>query len=265
MKLDFLLDKGSGAMNEDVILVAHPTFGVFDGATALVKRAQDKVTGGFAAATIAKETFQQKGDLMDLAKEANKRIWSAMVSAGVDTGFKPNLWGTTAALVRLNREYFEFFQVSDSIILLIMRDGSFRLPASPKDHDAHVLTKWKKMGTPNLPPLEALREDLLALRLRMNEDYGVMDGESEACGFFNAGKLKVQGISHILLFTDGLFIPKENPKAEHNWGEFVRVYKKGGLKGVLKQVRGMEDSDPYMLRYPRYKLHDDASAIAITL
>ena len=59
-KVETLLEKGSGELNEDVLLETDDLFGVFDGATSLDRRRfADGLSGGLLAARIAASTFQE--------------------------------------------------------------------------------------------------------------------------------------------------------------------------------------------------------------
>ena len=62
-----------------------------------------------------------------------------------------------------------------------------------------------------------------------------------------------------------MFIPKADPDAEEDWDYYGRLYLEGGLDKMYDAVREKENSDPESIKYPRYKLHDDATAIAIDL
>ncbi len=70
-------------------------------------------------------------------------------------------------------------------------------------------------------------------------------------------------VETILLLTDGMFIPKANPDAEENWNDYAAHYHESGLDGLFRFVRETEASDPSLTVYPRFKLHDDSSAVAI--
>jgi len=60
-----------------------------------------------------------------------------------------------------------------------------------------------------------------------------------------------------------MFIPKEDPDGEDDWNYYAQLYKEGGLKRIYSIVRELEKSDPELIKYPRYKLHDDASGVAV--
>ena len=62
-----------------------------------------------------------------------------------------------------------------------------------------------------------------------------------------------------------MYIPKADPDGAEDWEYCVQLYQRGGLDALYDAVRKKENSDPELIRYPRFKLHDDASAVAIDL
>ena len=75
--------------------------------------------------------------------------------------------------------------------------------------------------------------------------------------------LLLVGVRLILLLTDGMFLPKPDPNAPEDWKALIDIYHRGGLQGIVNEVRFLEAIDPTLDTYPRYKLHDDATAIAL--
>ena len=267
MKIDTLTDEETGRLSEDALLNNNPLFGVFDGATSLVPyRDKQGRTGAYLAAQIARATFEHgKKPLEELANETNGNIRTEMKKKGINTSKKENLWGTTAAAIKLGKESFEYVQIGDSLILAIYNDNSYKLVVDYHDHDKEVLTKWKKLAdkkTKNIS--EAINGDLVKLRRTSNKKYGVINGEKVMAKFLNAGTESLQNVKHILLFTDGLILPKENPKDKADFDTFVKLYLEGGLMAIKDFVREKETKDPDCWKYPRYKKHDDIAAIAIT-
>jgi len=92
-----------------------------------------------------------------------------------------------------------------------------------------------------------------------------LNGEPEAIEFIRHGRMDLNGVSSILVFTDGLFLPREDPEQENDWSSFVDMYRQTGIKGIYEYVRTLHDQDPYCRKYPRFKRHDDAAAIAVTV
>src|ERR1035437_6109319 len=127
MEFSYLSEKNpKNDLNEDNFLVEENIFGVFDGVTGLnsYKDATGK-TGGYLASSITKDTFielEQKISLRECAMEANKRILKKMNEAGIDVSRKEDLWGTTATVVKINTEDFEWIGTGDSPLIVIYND-----------------------------------------------------------------------------------------------------------------------------------------------
>jgi len=268
MKVESVYDKGSRLLNEDALLIKSPVFGVFDGASSLVPyKSADGKTGAYLAANIARETFgKNHQSLKELAFDANQNIRNAMMQTGIDISKKEHLWGTTAAVVRIGKDSFEYVQITDSLILVIYKDNSFKLVVDYCDHDAELLAKWKELADKKTKNIrEILNDDVIQLRKKSNTGYGVLNGEKEMAKFLRSGTESLKDVNHVVLFTDGLILPKENPQANDDLDTFVKLFLEGGLEKIKEFVREKENNDPECWKYPRYKQHDDIAAIAISL
>jgi serine/threonine protein phosphatase PrpC len=266
--VETLLEKGSGRMNEDVLLQDRNLFGVFDGATSLSNSPPTKdYTGGLLAAQIAASAFQHGGDdLCRSVENANRRIRDAILKADIPLGKRHHYWSTSAAVVHIGKSSFNYCQTGDSLILVLHKDGSYRMITPEIDHDRETLQMWKQSKLPIEANIhDTLYAQILAVRLQMNVSYGVLNGEPEAMEFINHGRETLDSISAILLFTDGLFIPREYPQQKSDWGTFAQLYHQGGLKTIRDHVRRLQNQDPTCRQYPRFKTHDDIAAIAIRL
>lgn len=266
MKVDFIFDEGSS--KEDLYFIKDGTFGVFDGFNGLKKFTdRDGRTGGLIAAAIAKNEFSKNGkDLRSLAIKANQKIKEKMFALKVNTNDKSCLWGTILVVVKIKDDSFEWVQMGDSLILVIYKDDNFKLLVKNYDHDKEVLSLWKELAEQKRDNIRELvdKGPLIELRSRMNETYGVLNGEEKATSFLKTGEEGFQNIKHILLFTDGLIIPKEDPIADDNWNLFIKLFLEGGLENIKNFVRDLQKKDPKCWKYPRYKQYDDIAAISIS-
>jgi len=266
--VDTLLEQGSGSINEDILLQAGNLYGVFDGATSLEKSrdALGKTGGLLAAETAAKIFSRNGGTLYRLAERANSGIRELMEAKGVDLSRRQHLWSTSGVVVRIDSEGIEWIQIGDSQALLLYADGSYRLLADPIDHDQETLLLWKELG-PNVTGTiqESLADQILKVRKGMNIHYGVLNGEPQARDFFRHGRVPLTGVTDIILYTDGFFLPRSNPDLPEDLETFVRLYRQGGLKLIHRQVRELQKEDPRCLTYPRFKTHDDIAAIALRI
>ncbi|MCW7754363.1 protein phosphatase 2C domain-containing protein [Desulfobotulus sp. H1] len=266
-RISYILEKGTGALNEDAISLNGTTFGVFDGATSLCgRRFENGVTGGFLASHTAKEIFTTgKGTLKFLAGEANGAIRENMLAHQVDMSDRASLWSTSAAVVQMDSDRMHWIQIGDSLILFVHKDGSFSVPVKNVDHDAETLSMWKSMaGKTEQTIMEALGDQIRRVRSRMNRDYGVLNGEPCFISFLNQGTADLKDIAHVLIFTDGLFIPTEDPSITC-FDAMADLFQMGGLPAVRDYVRELEASDPDCVRYPRFKTHDDMGAVALRI
>lgn len=261
MHIEHILEQGSGPRNEDRLIMDGSIFGVFDGATSLDGTCfGDGESGGSMASSIAGRTFLRNHQpLLRLGVEANDAIRAGMESRRVDVSSRRGLWSTSAAVVRLRDGVVEWFQTGDCQVVFMDGDGGFRVPAAREDHDYPTLCTIRERGRFH-PEVQALIE---TVREGMNRDYGVLNGEREAVGFFRAGAEPVGGVKSVLLFTDGLDVPCASPARRKDYSCLVGMAREFGLQGLRDHVRGREAADPDIELYPRFKKHDDIAAIAI--
>jgi len=266
MKIGFIFDESSS--KEDLYLIKDNLFVVFDGFNSLDKFVdRDGRTGGLIAATIAKNEFSKNDkSLKELTARANKKIKERMLALNIDINKKNSLWGVVLTAVRIKDNSFEWAQIGDSLILVIYKDYSFKLPVKDYNHDKEVLNLWKELGEQKKENIRELidKGPLIELRGKMNKTYGVLNGEEEAISFLHVEEENLQDIKHILLFTDGLIIPKENPLEDDDWGLFVKLFLEGGIENIKKFIRNLQKNDPKCWKYPRYKQYDDIAAISIS-
>jgi len=262
-----LHEPGSGECNEDVLLQTGDLFGVFDGATSLERFYDDSGwTGGLRAATIAAATFRDCGaSLPQAAATANRLIREAQQRCRIPLHHRHRLWSTSLAVIRLHESSFDYCFTGDCMILLLHHDGSHTLLSPEVDIDGETLRLWQQ-SPPGQQPIHAhLADQIVKVRLQMNVSYGVLNGEPESLAFLGHGRCSLDDIADILLFTDGLALPKANPKGPSDWRAFADLYRRGGLPALRDHVRGLQSKDPTCRRYPRFKLHDDIAAVAVTV
>ncbi len=266
MKINFVFDEGSS--KEDLYLIKDNLFAVFDGFNSLKSFLdKDGKKGGLIAATIAKEEFSKNDDnLRMLAMRTNQKIKERMFALNIDIDNKSHLWGVILVAVRIKDNSFEWVQIADSLILVIYKDNSFKLLVKDYDHDKEVLRMWKKLADQKRENIRELinKDTLPNLRNEMNKNYGCLTGEEEATSFLKSGVEELENIKYILLFTDGLIIPKKDPLAEDDWNTFAKLFLEGGLENIKNFVRNLEKNDPKCWEYPRYKQYDDIAAISIS-
>jgi serine/threonine protein phosphatase PrpC len=266
METEHILEKGSGKINEDALVMEENMFGVFDGATSLDRTLFDGCkTGGMIASETACSVFAKNGyPLAKLARLANREIGETMRCHGVDGSARERLWSTSAAVARIEGKALEWVQSGDSAIVLIYQDRSHKVLVDQPDHDYETLSIWKQMASTSQVTIgEALAEQIKKTRQGMNRSYGVLNGECQAEGFIHAGVESLDKVTDILLFTDGLQLPSKKPTPRKGFDDLVHHYLALGLHGLRDRIRSVEKNDPQCRQYPRFKCHDDIAAISI--
>lgn len=269
MRLDHLLDKGIGKMNEDAILLGKNRFGVFDGASSLDGFTDEEGrTGGYLAANIAKDIFENSNlSLRETALIANRKIAEAMAAKGIDASRKESSWCSTVAVIEidLKKKEFQWVQIADSLIVVIGKDGMPRSLVQDYDHDKNVMVQWKQLADSHTNDISSkLQGKIVVLRRAANVAYGVLNGDSNAENFLRTGRESFENTAHILIFSDGLTIPKRDPRSDDDFSLIAELFREGGLKRVRDYVREIENSDPNCWEYPRYKKSDDIAGVAIS-
>ncbi len=98
-----------------------------------------------------------------------------------------------------------------------------------------------------------------------NLGVGVINGLPQMEYYIQTGSLSLDSVSEFLLCTDGFPRPPQwdetqiTEKRRYLW--MRNIIKKQGLKIYLRRLRAIELKDETRDKYPRLKVHDDATAI----
>lgn len=270
MKIQSILEAWSPEkMNEDHIYIWENTFWVFDGASSLIPfKSSDWETWWYLASKIAKEIFEKyshtEKSLEELYEIINEEIREKMIEVWIDTQAKEWLWCTTAASIRIDKDYINWTQITDASIIVIYHDWTHIELSINSNHDVESLTKWMSLwDLPQKEKRKQVDDIVIWKRKRQNIDYWVLSWESEYKKFLNSWKISKKDIASIILFTDGLIPCKTHPESEDDYSQFVEIYRKSGLLWLHKWHRNIEKNDPECTKFPRFKMHDDIWAISI--
>src|ERR1035437_96341 len=263
-----LSHNGVRTFNEDAVLVNEESmlFGVFDGASSLNSYlTTDGKTGGYVASNIAKTVFNNSTeDLKTTSIAANSAIEQAQIDGQIDIANNVNRFATTAAVARLLDNRGELLQVADSVAVVIYKNGHTEVPLGYHDQDIEIMRKWRQLADQGMSDIHnVVADDVISLRESANITYGVLNGDERAENFIGSTAISLANVATILLLTDGMYIPKADPDAPEDWNAYARLYQTGGLEEIYDMVRVKELTDPGLDKYPRYKLHDDASGVAL--
>lgn len=271
--------KGVGLLNEDAVIF-HPKanlYGVLDGVSSLVPYLNSKKeTGGFIAANLIRDYFESiadLGSLKDHMVEVNDLLREQMVLANIDLEKKEELWGAALSIVRVQDDGVEFIQTGDCMILAVYENEEVRpLTRRQVSHlEAPAFDKWQEGITKGLKSQKEIHETVIDTirknRYQSNTDggYGVLNGEKNAFRFFEYGKINLTCLKHIILLTDGMFLPINIVPEQSSYWSFVanRILNKG-IELYTQELIELEESDPECIDHIRFKKSDDKTAIVIS-
>lgn len=282
MKIETFTVQGTAEWNEDALVVNESLrlYGVLDGATSVHPyRGPNGETGGYLASHIIRQYFEslrtaeaETDTLKPLVMEANAMLRKRMLEAGIDVHDKQSLWTSALALVRINDYSVDYAQAGDCMIAAVYEDGTIRSVTRDQVAPVDRLFKRKLEETirAGITDKAELRKRvtpvILHNRSKMNTlgGYSVMSGEPELADMIEYGRMNRIGLKSLLIITDGLFLPEDNPGQEADTivKTTARIAEMS-LSGYAEWLIGLEREDSECIRYPRFKVSDDKTGIWI--
>jgi len=266
-RTEHVCEKGTHMINEDDYVVNDNLFAVIDGATSLVEfNDEDGNSGGRIAADIVKKALETGENLKESVIDANNNLRKAMEESGISTHIKESLWSAAVAAVKIKGSNAECLSIADCVILGIKEDGKAELIIPYHDHDTKTMIEWKRLADRKVKDIWTTIKPLTdKIRRRANIDYGTLNSEDSFEKFIRLKTINIKKYVKIALLSDGMFLPNEDPQQEPDWQKMADIIRAGGPKALLEEVRKLEKSDPLCWKYPRFKQHDDATAVVIYL
>ncbi|MCG5212914.1 protein phosphatase 2C domain-containing protein [Streptosporangium soli] len=180
----------------------------------------------------------------------------------------------TVAIVRWGGDEAEYLVLADTVILMESVDGAFSSIIDTRLDEVRARAEFKESNA-RLRKFVAGTEEWHAA-MRAHQEF-VDDGfRNKEGGFFTAagdpgvaaravhGRLPRAQVRSVGLVTDGAGRWTE-VFGRGSWEELFVTLKKQGARRLIDAVREIELSDPGRTRFPRGKMHDDASAVFVEL
>ncbi|MBY6071225.1 protein phosphatase 2C domain-containing protein [Marinobacter salsuginis] len=171
-------------------------------------------------------------------------------------------------LVHLKDHTLSIHRLGDCEIYCLLEDGKiWTLPKSPLEsfdnHSISLLQKEIAAGKPFSDARKAIAPTLRRTRSKMNSPggYSALSPGLEYMKHLETKKLDAKKVSKILLCSDGFSISFKQ------YGickvDDILSSRAPSLKKIIKEIRKTENDDKSLLKYPRLKPQDDATAIII--
>ena len=187
-----------------------------------------------------------------------------------------------------------YAHAGDTALMVVYRDGRVEFPtAAAHDFDRPLkrTAQAERHAHPELTYRELTRRPAVqhynfqaALRHNYIDEHGlpqpakglgVLDGLPELRYFVNTGKLSLDQVAWVCVMSDGLEWPADAREIftedaaragalrAERWAFMAQEIGVQGLAGYVRTLREAEADDPDFERYPRMKLHDDATGVLL--
>jgi hypothetical protein len=216
-----------------------------------------RTLGGLLAATANDATVP----LPELLGRGIEHV-RAMHSGTCDLG-NPATPQATVVIARQRWDTLEYLVLCDSVLLLQSRDGQAQ--AITDSRLADIAAKERAAGgltratSRNDPAWRAYWRRVEAAR---NQPGGFWLAAADPAAASEAitGSQLMDGLAAIALLSDGATRLADRFHLA-TWDQLAAILATEGPAGLIRQVRTAEDDDPHGKRWPRGKLHDDATGI----
>lgn len=162
----------------------------------------------------------------------------------------------------------DLFNMGDLTTLVLERSGSVRRfgESRVRELDALALDGLRReiaLGTaPHALRLERVRPQLSRNRAAHNvmPGYDVLDVEAPCASRFEQLSLARHEVVQLLMVSDGFYRLVDTYRCYTDASLFDAVQHRG-LEALLAELRELERGDAECVAYPRFKCHDDATAL----
>lgn len=175
----------------------------------------------------------------------------------------PGTPSSTVVIVDFDEARLRYLVLADSVLVI---NGSGTQHVICDDREAYAGRRHRRAmdaipaGTPAHD--EARRAYVEALRAHRNNSGGfwVAAADPQAASEALTGEVDRDQVESLLLLSDGASRPADRFEIM-SWHEIVRLVHTAGGPALLRRVRDAEISDPRGRRWPRGKIHDDATIV----
>lgn len=175
---------------------------------------------------------------------------------------------STVALARWTTENVEVFVLGDSTAAVVFTDDERvicdsrigRVGADLREEYRARLREGQGFDDGHREILSRLQAQQAAAR-NVPGGYWIAGASPEAAKEALTSSFRRDQVDSLALATDGAATVVSRYHLCHSWQEMLRA----DLGSLLFNVRDIEESDPRGVKYPRSKIHDDATVVAVTL
>lgn len=182
----------------------------------------------------------------------------------------PGTPSTTVTMAREVGDVIEYLSVHDSTIVLTRKDKTTDVISDRRVEGIPELRRlWSVMCNAPLGSAEHVHARKAYMAEEMTHrntpgGYWVVGSNPAVAEEAVTGSVRTSELRSVALFSDGVgdYVDVYNLAT---WPEVILTVEKEGPTGMIGLVRDAEVRDPCGVRWPRFKVHDDASIVHWTL
>ncbi|MFB8242777.1 hypothetical protein ACFC58_40210 [Kitasatospora purpeofusca] len=184
----------------------------------------------------------------------------AALHPGCNLG-NPGTPSATVSILRAGAEHFDYLVLADSPIVFERADDYQVVTDLRVDTVVPELrAEAERFATGTPEHTEAVRRMVEAQRLTRNttDGYWVATSSGEAAHHALTGAVPLADVRAAVVLSDGASRLVTEYRAA-SWVDAFSTLRRAGADGLISAVRKVEATDPEGLRWPRFKVGDDAT------
>lgn len=183
--------------------------------------------------------------------------------------------------------FLRFAHAGDTALMIAYEDGRVEVPTGDERHqvsyESALAMASQALSDQHRTMLDAINDPLIRALDRDHRIYhnfvdeygqtspergiGVVDGLPELADYIKTGMLVLEGVEAVMLMSDGFLWPAPLHESQTaRQARYTRMWaqiRQFGLPNYLAALRAEERADASREKYPRFKLHDDATVVSI--
>jgi hypothetical protein len=171
----------------------------------------------------------------------------------------------SAAIVILRElpDVYEYYILGDSTLVLDLAGGSIATRTDKRLSKVAVPERERataaKRGTPERDSTLAALVKAERSQRNVRGGYWIASANPDAAAHGRQGHIGRRQLRRAALLSDGAAAVERYGLMD--WRSVLDLMDKDGPQAIIQAVRDAEDSDPQVKRWPRSKVHDDATAV----
>jgi hypothetical protein len=262
-----------GRANEDFAAVTNNLAVLLDGATATAP-----VSAGPSCPHDAQWFSRALGNRLLAELSAEPPVWiaegvaraiDAVATSHAKTCEIDDATHASATIVILRElpDVYEYYVLGDSTIVFDLAGGQLAVRSDKRLKQVTTAERERARALETGDPERdaALLDLVKAERAQRNVrgGYWIASTNPDAAARGLQGHVGRGGLRRAALLSDGAAAVVDRYELT-DWRSALDVMEKDGPQAIIRAARSAEDSDPQAERWPRYKVHDDATVVFCT-